>query len=261
MIVAIAVTAVCYILLKPCEFCGDKLCFGKCTIVYDAQGNPIKKQDDAAPLSHKTNQKSTRISETDLADVSYLDSLTFVGDSRTIGLKAFAKLKDENVFAEDGLNHEAALTKKVVQLQQFQSVSIPEAVRVTAPDIMVVNFGINGIVWLGLEAFIEGYEKLIDELILSSPSSVIVIEAIMPVSMKYENGADGVTNEKIDDANLLLYELAKEKGLYYLATDEVLKNEYNDLDDTLHNGDGLHYNKAAYDIIIDYILRHQIYRK
>lgn len=258
-VIAICVTAVVIILLEPCQYCGDKFCGERCIVFYDNGGNN-QDNDKLKPESQKTNQKTTRLAQTERADMSYLDSLVFIGDSRTIGLQANASLKDENVFAEDGLNHEVAMTKKVAKIQEFKSVTIAEAIKILVPDIMVVNFGINGIAWMNPSTFMEGYEKFIDELITNSPTSIIIIESITPVAMLYENRTDGVTNEKIDEVNALLYQLAKDKGLYYMAVDEVLKNEYNDLEDSLHTGDGIHYNKAAYEIIIDYILTHPLYK-
>lgn len=258
-IVAISITAVVIILLEPCKYCGDKFCMERCLIVYDDYGTTDSGK--LKPQSHNTNQKTTRLAQTDDAGKEYMDSLVFIGDSRTVGLQAFAELPEENVFAEDGLNHETAMTKPIVKIQEFKTATIAEAVAIRVPDIIVVNFGINGVAWLSSEEFIKTYEEFIDQVINASSASMIIIEAITPVAMNYENREDGVSNEKIDEVNSLLYQLAKDKGLYYLATDEVLKNEYNDLSDNLHNGDGIHYNKAAYELIIDYIRTHALIKK
>lgn len=259
-VLAISVTAVVVILLEPCKYCGDKFCMERCLIVYDDYGVDSD-SGKLKPHTYDTNQKTTRLAQTADAGKSYLDSLVFVGDSRTVGLQAFAELPEGNVFAEDGLNHENAMTKPIVKVQEFKTVTIAEAVAIRVPDTIVVNLGINGVAWLSPEEFIKTYEEFIDQLIGASSSSMIIIEAITPVALNYENRSDGVSNEKIDQVNALLYQLSKEKGLYYLATDEVLKNEYNDLSDTLHNGDGIHYNKTAYDIIINYIRTHALIKK
>lgn len=261
IVVTLSVTAVAFIYIKPCDNCGRLFCFGTCVIWYDENGVKIDDPNSISPNTHKTNQKSTRLVETERANQSYLEGLVFIGDSRTIGLQAHANLDSQRVFAEDGLNHEAALTKKVVKLQEYKSISIPDAVRITVPDIMVVNFGINGIAWMSVEKFMEGYELLVDELIANSPESIIVIEAIMPVSYEYTLTDGGVTNEKIDQANDALYNMARRRGLYYLATNEALKDDENNLKSGFHSGDGLHYSKAAYDVIVDYILGHEIKKK
>ncbi|MFZ2539956.1 MAG: GDSL-type esterase/lipase family protein [Oscillospiraceae bacterium] len=255
IVVALSLSAALFVITPTCSNCGSKLCFGRCTIVYDID-NPTNARLNAP----KTNQNTTRLFETERADSSYLNNITFVGDSRTVGLVLY-EIPEENIFAEDGLNHEQALTKEVVRLNENKLTTIKDAVLVTAPDIMMVNFGINGAAYMPVDSFMEGYAKLIDELLEASPSSIVVIESIMPVSLSYEQTETGCSNEKIDEINDALYEMAKEKGLYYLATNEVMKNENNDLINTYHRGDGIHYNAKAYDAIIEYILTHEIYRK
>lgn len=254
IVVALSLSVVLFMITPACSNCGSKVCFGRCTIVYDID-NPNKVRENAPA----TNQNTTRLVETERADESYLENITFIGDSRTVGLQLYG-VPLEKIFADDGLNHEQALTKEVVRLTENKWTTIKEAVLMTAPDIMIVNFGINGAAYMPVDTFIAGYEELIDELLEASPSSIFVIEAIMPVSLSYEQSDGGCTNEKIDSLNDAIYKMAKDKGLYYLATNEAMKNENNDLVNTYHSGDGIHYNKEAYEAIIEYILTHEIRR-
>lgn len=258
IVLSLSVASISYIMMEPCEFCGRKFCFGTCSVDNNTSGenNTLKSKKD----KKKTNQTGVRLTSTSKASQSYLDKIVFVGDSRTVALIQHADIDPEKVFADTGLTHEKAMTKQVVKIQKYKNISIPEAVKVTAPDIMIVNFGINGIAWMSVDNFIEGYEKLIDTLIENSPTSTIVIQAIMPVSLQYEQISDGVSNEKIDEANDAIFKMCERKGLYYLGVDEILKDENNDLISE-YSSDGLHYNKKAYDVIIDYILTHAIYKK
>ena len=255
IVVALSITSILVMLAPTCSNCASKLCFGRCTIVYD-----MNNSNDTTTKGQKTNQNTTQLVQTQRADESYLENIVFIGDSRTIALQLYG-ISLDNIFAEDGLNHEHAMTKEVVNLSGTKLTTIKEAVLVTAPDIMIVNFGINGAAYMPVDTFIEGYEEMIDQLIEASPDSIIVVEAIMPVSKGHEQTADGCSNEKIDDLNNALYIMAKDKGIHYLATDEVLKNENNDLVESYHGGDGLHYSSKAYDVIIEYILTHAIYRE
>ena len=218
--------------------------------------NPIKKN----PNLPKTNQTTTRLTETPKQDESYYDDVYFIGDSRTVALSAYG-VPEDHIFAEDGLNHENAMNKQVVRLASNKLVSIPEAVRITAPDIMIVNFGINGASWMPVDSFMESYEAFVDALIEASPHSVLVLEAILPVTLSYEQQADGCTNEKIDELNDRIYDLAKEKGLFYLGTNDVMKNDENDLDMAYHGNGGIHYNAAGYEVITNYILTHAVLKE
>jgi len=254
IVASLSASAIMYISMPKCSNCGKKFCFGKCIITYDDT-----KQDKVnLPNGEKTNQKYTRLAETSKVDKSYLKNVVFIGDSRTVALGLHQELDDEHIFAEEGLNHEGAMYKKVVKLQEYKKITIAEAVSIYAPSIMVVNFGVNGIAWMNPDEFMVSYEAFIDELRVKSPHSIVVIEAILPVSLRFGQSQSGATNEEIDAMNERIYEMAKRKGLYYLATDEVMKNQSNCLDAQYDSGDGLHFNKEAYEVIMDYILRHAI---
>lgn len=258
IVLSLSVAFIAIYKIKPCTYCNEKFCFGNCTITYDDDGNPVK-INDQDKIGGKTTQNTTQLATTSRADQNYLDDIVFIGDSRTVGYElCIPSIKKENIFAENSLNHEEAMTKKVVNLQEYKKVSIPDAVKVRAPKIMVVNFGVNGIAWMTPEKLVETYEILIDELIKNSPTSIVIIESILPVSMSYEGN---VTNEKIDEANALIFKMAKEKKLYYMAANDALKDDKNDLQYGLHQDDGIHFTQSAYDKILDYILTHAIYKK
>lgn len=253
-IVALSVTAILYMLMPACANCGRKFCFGDCEIIYGDSGTPGGSV--LRPSVPKSNQPDTRLAETERQGEDYLNRVYFAGDSRTVALTAYG-ISPDRVFAENGLNHLHALDQRVVSINGGEYVTIPEALAVTVPDILIVNFGINGAAYLGADEFLEGYGEMIDALIEQSPGSIFVIEAILPVASFYETREDGVTNEKIDELNAGLYRLAREKGLYYLATNEAMKDENNDLVSG-YTTDGLHYNEAGCRAIIDYVLTHAI---
>ena len=163
----------------------------------------------------------------------------------------------DHIFAEDGLNHERALTTECVRMSEQKLMTIPDAVSVTVPKIMIVNFGINGAYYWGVDDFMEKYKTFIDVLLEKSPNSIVIIESIMPVSLSYEYGEEGISNSKIDELNMALYKYAQEEGFYYPATNEVLKDDNNALKDE-YSEDGLHYNARGYEKILDYILTHAV---
>ena len=72
-------------------------------------------------------------------DENYLDDVYFIGDSRTVGLVR-AGMPEDHLFAETGMCHEDALTKRVVILDDTAYLTIPDALQIVAPKIAVVNF-------------------------------------------------------------------------------------------------------------------------
>ena len=141
-------------------------------------------------------------------DENYLDDVYFIGDSRTVGLVR-AGMPEDHLFAETGMCHEDALTKRVVILDDTAYLTIPDALQIVAPKIAVVNFGINGIGFMDEDAFIDEYRTMMQAFQKMSPETVFIIESILPVSSSYES-TSGVTNEKIDEMNLRLCALAEE---------------------------------------------------
>lgn len=252
IVVALSVTLVLHMLAPVCPECGRKFC------MTDHTGGSAGGLDslfggdsDEKPQGAHT----TRLAETG-PESGYLERICFVGDSRTVALTAYG-IPADRVFAENGLNHLHALDSEVVSLNGSKPMTIPEAVRVTQPDILLLNFGINGALYMGLDEFTEGYGALIDELLKQSPDSTIIIEAILPVAGFYETQPDGITNQKIDELNAGLYQLAQDKGLYYLATDEAMKGEDGKLR-MEYTTDGLHYNEAGSRAILDYVQTHRV---
>ncbi len=258
IVVALSVTAVLYMLMPACGNCGRKFCFGGCMDAgtEDTPAPGILGGIFAPSAKKTTNQPDTRLTETERQGEDYLSKVYFAGDSRTVALTAYGVSADR-VFAENGLNHIHALDQKVVSISGGEPVTIPEAVAATAPEILIVNFGINGAAYMSTEEFLQGYEAMLDTLKEKSPDTVFVIESILPVAAFYETKADGVTNEKLDELNAGLYQMAKDKGMYYLAAGEAMKDANNDLN-SAYTSDGLHYNEAGCRAILDYVLTHAI---
>lgn len=57
-----------------------------------------------------------------------------------------------NTFAENGLSHSVALNKAIIDLGTGKLLTIPQAVGIRKPDIMLVAFGINGVAYMGKPA-------------------------------------------------------------------------------------------------------------
>ena len=251
IVMALSVTLVLHMLAPACPVCGRKLCLSDHT--GDTPGTEQKEGDLPGGLPAS---RTTRLGETARQEDSYLERICFAGDSRTVALTAYGVSADR-VFAENGLNHVHALDSEVVSLNGSKPMTIPEAVRITQPDILLLNFGINGALYMGLEEFTEGYGRLVDTLMEQSPDSIVIIEAILPVAGFYETQPDGISNQKIDELNAGLYQLAQDKGVYYLAADEAMKGE----DEKLRmesTPDGFHYNEAGSRAILDYVLTHPV---
>lgn len=220
------------------------------------EGNDDTDQSQVSYSSVPTEQ--TLLAESSKAPESYLDDAVFIGDSRTNGMEKYGFIKAKNNFSKDGMSHQNALTEKIVTLGGGSKATIPTAIGERRPDVMYVSFGINGISYLDEESFFSSYAELIDALKQKSSKSAVVIQSILPVSASKEKSDPRMLNSIIDYYNHKLLKLAEEKGVYFLDSSSVLKDSNNKLAAKYDSGDGLHYNQAAYEALMDFILRHPV---
>ena len=128
-----------------------------------------------------------------------------------------------------------------------------EAAGMLRPARIVVCFGINGIAFMGEENFMRDYAALLDALAAASPDSRLIVQSVLPVSSAFEAKEPRLDNGVIDRYNSRLKELIESRGGLFMDTAGVMKNSDGDLDVAYDSGDGLHYNKKAYEALFDFI--------
>ena len=211
----------------------------------------------SSPAKTTTPPSSTLLAKTADAGDAYTQKILFLGDSRINGMLYSRQISSANTFAENGLSHSVALNKAIIDLGTGKLLTIPQAVGIRKPDIMLVAFGINGVAYMGKTGFMKSYEEFIDALLAQSPDSRLIIQSILPVSKAYAQKDPRMANDTIDWYNQQL-KLAEEKNLYYLDTAQALKGADNNLDPRFDKGDGLHFNAAAGEAILTYIRTHAL---
>lgn len=190
----------------------------------------------------------------------YLNNTIFIGDSRTNGMVNFSFINRNNAYAIDGANHQTMRTNRFLTMSSTgRKLTIAEAIGVVKPVRMIVSFGINGVGFMGEEKFFTEYAALLDELKAASPDSILVVQSILPVSQTREAEDNRLTNAVINTYNQRLKALTLEKGGRWLDTANLLKNSQGSLNAIYDSGDGLHFNKRAYQVLFNYYDQHRIY--
>lgn len=192
-------------------------------------------------------------------DDNYLNEITFIGDSRFVGLENHG-IDPQNIFAKSGLNHKQALTEDFVTLSNGTNVNLATALNQCDNEIFIINFGVNGAGWFGDNEFISNYYDLLDIIIDNTADDVtIVVQSILPISASYELNERGFPNERVDELNEFLIDICNDYDLYYLDSSVVMKDENNDLKSSF-TSDGLHFNSAGYDVLLQHIENYSIYK-
>ena len=189
----------------------------------------------------------------------YINSLTFLGDSTTYGLKTYKMLKDgkstKQLWAANGATLSIAdiLTKKIVYPETGKEMLIADAMASAKPEYLVVTLGAEGLRAIEEEDFVKQYTSLVDALISASPETKIILQSIFPTNEKLAK----LTNEKVDIANQHILKIAEDKGVRYLDTQSVLKDENGGLNVKYDNGGtGMNLTAEGFAIVLDYIRTH-----
>ena len=109
------------------------------------------------------------------------------------------------------------------------------------------------------DTFMSEYAALLDELRAASPETLLVVQSILPVSAEKAASTPGMSNRAIDSCNQKLKALAEEKGGVFLDSSAVLKNSKGNLDPKYNSGDGLHFNRKAYQALLDFYDKNRLY--
>ncbi len=205
------------------------------------------------------------LGETEDAGQSYLDKITFIGDSTTYSLLYYGVLaggtETKQVWtpASRTLTLDQATTTTILYPDTGDQITIKDAIARKKPEIVIVTLGINGISYMynQKEYFISVYTKLVRQIQEASPDTKIILQSIFPVATNWEK--ESINNERIRTGNTWVREVAEATGASYLDTISVLAvADGGFLPIEYQNGDGLHLNPSALDIVLNYIRTHAL---
>ena len=201
------------------------------------------------------------LAETEDMGQEYIDSMIFFGDSNTDHLRSYGMLKGgrntTQVWSPQSqtvtLNSEIT-NVKIIYPETGEEMTVAEAAALKKPTYLVLSLGTNGVATLTETQFKYCYKKLITAIKQASPDTKIIVQSIYPVTSWYT----GFSNEKIDNANKWLLELAEEAGVKYVDTASVLKDSSGALKESFNSDheDGYHVNAEAYEKILQYLRTH-----
>lgn len=191
------------------------------------------------------------------ADDDYFDDAVFIGDSRTEGFILNNGLTAKiTSYTYKGLSVDKIFTDKVINMDG-KKLTIIEALKETSFSKVYIMLGINEIGWVYSSMFIDKYAKIIDEIKNINPKCTIYVQSIIPVTEKVSNEHQYIKNNKINEYNSLIKEMAEEKSVYYLNVQEVIVNENGILPNDAAT-DGIHLNKKYCEKWFEYLKNHTI---
>ena len=227
-----------------------------------AQSTTEEKKKDSRPAPVGDGSLMT-LPETKDAGEAYIDSLYFLVDSTTIGLRDYGLLTRNGAptthvwSTPTGVLAVADIdTSRIVYPNDGSIISAANAAMIDQPHVLVVSLGNDGIANIDQFDFIQKYEKLITDLRAASPQTWILVLPLTSVTIDYSNN-DGLTPARCSEANAWIQNLCKGIGVIYcdavsaVQKDGVLLQEY-------ANADGRTLNSAGISQILQYLRYHAV---
>lgn len=187
---------------------------------------------------------------------SYFDDALFVGDSITYGMQLYNTMTNATVIAHTGINPETILTKAVIKVGE-ETLTVLDAMKRHNPGKIYVMLGANGVAFLPQDTMMDYYGEFIDAIKAQHPDSVLYVQSILPVTAE-KSQDEAYSNTRIDEYNLSLMQLCKEKGVHYLNVAEAFKDENGALPTEASPKDGMHFGPTYYAKWFDYLKCHAV---
>ena len=192
----------------------------------------------------------------------YIDKLIFFGDSTTYGMKyykVFGSKDTKQVWTPSSgtLALFRATTDLIYDPNTGEELSLADICKKEKPEYLVMTLGVNGISIMDEAYFKQEYQSVINTILTNSPDTKLILQSIYPVAKLYEN-PKSINNEKIQNGNKWIVELASANHLPYLNTYSALVGEDGYLPEAYQNGDGMHLNETGFAKIIGYVSAHPL---
>lgn len=197
------------------------------------------------------------VEESDMAPSSYFDDALFIGDSITTGIELYDVMSNAQVIAFTGINPQTYFTREVIELEDGSTVTMEEAVRrADNPGKIYVMMGSNGVAFLDIDTFTDYYGQMLDSIMEAQPDADIYVQSITPVTATLSASQPAESNEKINEYNARINQLAGERGLYFVDVNKALADETGALPEDASPADGMHFTSAYYQKWLDYLRKH-----
>lgn len=191
-------------------------------------------------------------------DKSYYDDALFFGDSISVGIPGYHVMENAAVVAFQGINTININTKEVIDVNgDGNRVTMLQAAKTQYPDKskIYIMLGSNGLGY-DKQPFIQGYADFIDAVKAAYPGAKIYIESMLPVTVNAHTVYPTVSNEKINEYNIAIMELAKSKGAYFVDTAVSVMDDAGRLPTEASPSDGMHIGPEYYLKMFDYLSWH-----
>lgn len=172
-------------------------------------------------------------------DWSWFDDVLFIGDSRTVGLRDYARSGDADYFCTVGMSSFNVLKDSTTASDEdFPSQTLVSLLSAKTYRKIIITLGINECGY-STSSLIKQYKKVIQTVRDVQPDAIIIIQSIMTVGRKKAASADYFQPSHLFAINDKLEAIANGTDIFYIDVNEAFADSAGYLPDTFSR-DGCH---------------------
>lgn len=197
---------------------------------------------------------SPRVGKSDPVGDDWFADAAFVGNSLTEGFYAWSGVQYGDAYASTSMSVLGVADVDAVTLADGSTGTILEGLAQKSYGKIYILLGINEISMAPAD-FRAAYETMLDRIQAIQPDADIYIEGLSPVT-KWKSDSSAYFNmDNVRAYNCELFELAFERGLYYIDLCEALAGDDGYLPDDADT-DGVHFTMSYYPRWYEYLKTH-----
>lgn len=215
---------------------------------------PVPEENESVLLSYEYGDP---VLESAYYDRDFFGSTAIIGDSRGKGLMLFGNMAGVDLTAEALSVYN--LWEKTFSTQYGTMTALQGLARGNF-DRVYINTGINEVGYPSREKFVSLYTNLVDEIRRLQPNASIYVQGIIPVNetILHRNGTGTyINNTVIQEYNVLISELARDKQLHYVDLFSYFVDESGQLPSGA-SSDGLHFGAEYSKMWANYLYTHVV---
>lgn len=174
---------------------------------------------------------------------SWYDDVLFIGDSRTVGLRDYARSGNADYFCTVGMSV-FNYGDRTASDKNFSKQTLESLLSNRTYGKIFISLGINECGY-STSSLIKAYSKLVNRVRELQPNAKIILQGIITVTEKYANGKDYFSPKHINSINDRIKGLANGSTIFYIDANPYFTDSrgylYTDI-----TGDGCHFSGKYY---------------
>ncbi len=183
-------------------------------------------------------------------DPSWFDDALFIGDSRTVGLRDYARSGKAEYFCSVGMSV-FNFKSRTASDKNFSDQKLEKLLSSKTYGKIFISLGINECGY-PLETLMNAYTDLVEMVRSHQPDAKIIIQGIMSVSKSYSKNGASFTPSNINKINDAIMGLCDGSTIFYINVNEYFADEEGYLLKEV-SGDGCHPNGKYYGVWANWI--------